>query len=184
MWGGAGSVELINYSVCFLYPVLLTQARPIMLAFTSSEYGLLVLNAWLYTFLFFVVMFLQFIMSLVALLVLLIHVFTKPFKKMYINVIEAAILLNLLMVTAAFLDPSNSPLSFQFSTILVLLPYFYAVGYVICRIGYMIWWVNHLALVTKCLPPQKVLGYLLWLWQASRWTILTCQPHKNCPWGL
>lgn len=78
-------------------------------------------------------------MSLVALAVLMIHVFTKPFEKMYINVIEAAILLNLLMVTAAFLDPSNSPVPFAFSTILVLLPYIYAAAYMLFRIGSMVW---------------------------------------------
>ncbi len=81
----------------------------------------------------------QFMMSLVALGVLIIHVFTKPFEKMYINVIEAAILLNLLMVTAAFLDPSNSPVPFAFSTILVMLPYIYAAGYISFTIGYIIW---------------------------------------------
>lgn len=78
-------------------------------------------------------------MSLTALAVLLIHVFTKPFKEMHINVIEAAILLNLLMVTAAFLDPSNSPVPFEFSTILVILPYVYAAGYTLYVIGRKIW---------------------------------------------
>ena len=73
-------------------------------------------------------------MSLAALTVLIVHLFTKPYEQMYINVIEAAILLNLLMVTAAFLNPSNSPVPVWFSTLLVLLPYFYAIGY----LGYVI----------------------------------------------
>ena len=76
----------------------------------------------------------QFFMSLAALTVLIVHLFTKPYEQMYINVIEAAILLNLLMVTAAFLNPSNSPVPVWFSTLLVLLPYFYAIGY----LGYVI----------------------------------------------
>lgn len=81
----------------------------------------------------------QFMMSVVALIVLIVHVFTKPFEKMHINVIEAAILLNLLMVTAAFLDPSNSPVPFAFSTILVVLPYVYAAVYIAYVVGRMIW---------------------------------------------
>ena len=81
----------------------------------------------------------QFMMSVVALVVLIVHVFTKPFEKMHINIIEAAILLNLLMVTAAFLDPSNSPVPFEFSTILVVLPYVYAFCYLAYLAGHMIW---------------------------------------------
>ena len=78
-------------------------------------------------------------MSLAALAVLIVHLFVKPYEKMYINVIETAILLNLLMVSAAFLDPSNSPVPEWFSTILVLLPYCYAVGYISWRVGEHLW---------------------------------------------
>jgi len=83
----------------------------------------------------------QFCFSLAALVVLLVHLFTKPFQKMYINVIEAAILLNLLMVTVAFLDPVNNPVPYQFSTFLILLPYFYAAGYLFYSlIGVKLWY--------------------------------------------
>ena len=78
-------------------------------------------------------------MSLAALLVLLIHLFTKPYEKMYVNVIEAAILLDLLMVTAAFLDPSNSPVPFWFSVVLVVLPYVYAVAFIGFKIAVRLW---------------------------------------------
>ena len=44
-------------------------------------------------------------MSIAALGVLIIQLFTKPYSQEYINIIEAAILLNL--VTNAFLEPSN-----------------------------------------------------------------------------
>ena len=81
----------------------------------------------------------QFLMSLAALLVLLIHLFTKPYEKMYVNVIEAAILLDLLMVTAAFLDPSNSPVPFWFSVVLVVLPYVYAVAFIGFKIAVRLW---------------------------------------------
>ena len=78
-------------------------------------------------------------MSLAALLVLIVHLFTKPFEKMYINIIEAAILLNLLMVTVALLDPSNTPVPFWFSSILLFLPYGYAVGYILFIVGKRLW---------------------------------------------
>lgn len=68
-------------------------------------------------------------MSLAALTVLLVHIFSKPYEKEYINIIEAAILLDLLMVTGAFLDPSSSGALMVFGYILVFLPYAYAVGF-------------------------------------------------------
>lgn len=80
-----------------------------------------------------------FFMSLAALAVLVIHLFVKPYQKMYINVIEAAILLNLLMVTAAFLDPSNSPVPMWFSTLLVILPYVYLLGYITVMLAKYLW---------------------------------------------
>lgn len=83
----------------------------------------------------------QFFFSLAALMTLIVHLFTKPFEKNYINVIEAAILLNLLMVTVAFLDPANSPVPFQFSTFLVILPYVYAACYIFYSIiGKKLWY--------------------------------------------
>ena len=81
-------------------------------------------------------------MSVAALAVLLVHLFTKPFQSMWINVIEALILLDLLMVTVAFLDPSNTPVPFGFSAFLLLLPYVYAIGYLLYRaIGKKLWYV-------------------------------------------
>lgn len=86
-------------------------------------------------------------MSLIALGVLLVHLFTKPFQKMYINVIEAAILLNLLMVTVAFLDPANTPVPFQFSIVLLFLPYVYAIGYLFYSLlGRKLWYVCYIGL--------------------------------------
>ena len=81
----------------------------------------------------------QFFMSLAALVVLIIHLFTKPYEKMYVNVIEAAILLDLLMVTAAFLDPSSSPVPEWFSIILLMLPYAYAVAFIGYKIVIRLW---------------------------------------------
>lgn len=79
-------------------------------------------------------------MSLAALGVLLVHLFTKPFKKMSTNLIEAAILLNLLMVTVALLDPSNSPVPFAFSVILLFLPFTYAIAFLLYKLMRRILW--------------------------------------------
>ena len=68
-------------------------------------------------------------MSLAALGVLLVHIFSKPYENEYINIIEAAILLDLLMVTGAFLDPSSGDSLKYFGYVLVFLPYVYAMGY-------------------------------------------------------
>ena len=69
-------------------------------------------------------------MSLAALSVLLVHIFSKPYENEYINIIEAAILLDLLMVTGAFLDPSSDDSLRYFGYVLVFLPYVYAIGYI------------------------------------------------------
>lgn len=78
-------------------------------------------------------------MSLAALAILIVHLFTKPFEKNYINIIEAAILLNLLMVTAAFLDPSNSPVPQWFGLTLVVLPFIYAVVFLLYKLSSRVW---------------------------------------------
>ena len=94
----------------------------------------------------------QFFMSLAALVALILHLFVKPYENKYINIIEAAILLNLLMVTAAFLDPSNSPVPEWFSTMLLILPYVYAVGYFGYLIAKYLWSVSfRLSCIRSCL---------------------------------
>ncbi len=83
----------------------------------------------------FFVLFFQFFMSIAALVVMIVHVFTKPYKKEYINIIEAAILLDLLLVTGAFLDPSSEQVPDWFAYILVFLPYIFCIGYICWLIG-------------------------------------------------
>ena len=70
-------------------------------------------------------------MSIAALGVLIVQLFTKPYSQEYINIIEAAILLNLLLVTGAFLDPSNVQVPEAVRIILVVLPYIYALGFLL-----------------------------------------------------
>ena len=74
-------------------------------------------------------------MSLAALVVLIVHLFVKPYEKEAINIIEAILLLDLLMITGAFLDPSSDQVPAAFAYILVFLPYAYCVGYICWKIG-------------------------------------------------
>ena len=70
---------------------------------------------------------------------LIVHLFTKPFQKSYINIIEAAILLNLLLVTVALLDPSNNSVPKEFGFILIVLPFAYAIIFFIYKLGSRFW---------------------------------------------
>ena len=68
---------------------------------------------------------------LLATLVLLVHLIAKPFKEEHNNIIEAAVLLNFVLVTICYLE---APVG-MFATVMVILvtvlPYLYAVGYLV-----------------------------------------------------
>ena len=72
---------------------------------------------------------------LAAFVVLLVHVFAKPYKKAHNNIIETAILLNLLLVAASYLKSPETIVATVLVVILTLLPYFYAVVYIAIVIG-------------------------------------------------
>lgn len=74
-------------------------------------------------------------MSIAALVVMIVHVLTKPYENKYTNIIEAAILLDLLLVTGAFLDPSSEQVPEAFAYILIFLPYLFCIGYICWIIG-------------------------------------------------
>ena len=74
-------------------------------------------------------------MSLAALVVLIVHIIVKPFEKEYINVIEALILLDLVLVTGAFLSPDSNTSTITIGYIFMFLPYLYCIGYLLYRIG-------------------------------------------------
>ena len=75
---------------------------------------------------------LQVLMFLLAFFVLMFHCFIKPYKKEASNVIETLILLNLLLVAAAYLEaPQDQLVVSLFIVILTVLPYLYAVGFLI-----------------------------------------------------
>ena len=71
----------------------------------------------------------------VAFAVLLVQVFAKPYKDSRNNIIETAILLNLVLVAASYLKSPETTTATVLVVILTLLPYFYAVVYVAIAIG-------------------------------------------------
>ena len=72
---------------------------------------------------------------LVAFVVLLVHVFAKPYKKTRNNIIETAILLNLLLVSISYFKAPETTTASVFIVILTMLPYLYAVVYIAIAIG-------------------------------------------------
>ena len=78
---------------------------------------------------------LQVLMFLLALFVLVFHCFIKPYKKEASNVVETLILLNLLLVTAAYLEAPQDGVASSFIVILTVLPYLYAVCFLIWVAG-------------------------------------------------
>ena len=78
-------------------------------------------------------------MSASAVFVLMTHVLTKPYVKTYVNIIETLILLNLAAVTVVYLSPSTNPVPQWLTTLLVLLPYAYCIGYLLWRMARYIW---------------------------------------------
>ena len=62
--------------------------------------------------------------------VLLVHVTTLPYKKLYTNIIETVILALLLIINSSLVESSSITVSEELVSFLVLLPYFYATGYI------------------------------------------------------
>ena len=71
-------------------------------------------------------------MFLLALFVLVFHCFIKPYKKESSNIVETLILLNLLLVSAAYLEAPEGGVASLFIVILTVLPY-------LCAVGFLIW---------------------------------------------
>ena len=70
-------------------------------------------------------------MFFLALFVLVFHCFIKPYKKEASNLVETLILLNLLLVAAAYLEAPEDRVASLFIVILTVLPYLYAVVFLI-----------------------------------------------------
>lgn len=74
-------------------------------------------------------------MFLLALSVLVFHCFVKPYKKEFSNVVETLILLNLVLVAAVYLEAPKGKVGSAFVIILTVLPYLYAVGFLMLVAG-------------------------------------------------
>ena len=83
-------------------------------------------------------------MTFAALVVLGVHCFAKPYEENHVNDIEAAVLLNLLLVTGAFLDPTGNQVPRGFSLFLVMIPFAYTALFLLWRICVRFKIVNYL----------------------------------------
>ena len=63
---------------------------------------------------------------LFEIVMLVVHCLSKPYEKKWINIVEALILLDLFVVTAAILQPRDAYTGKELSVVLVLLPFLYA----------------------------------------------------------
>ena len=89
--------------------------------------------------LYYVLFFLQLLMSLVAMAILLVHVLAKPYKRNITNIIETLILIDLVAVTITFIDPKDQPMPQEFRILLLILPYIYALLYVTWTVTLYVW---------------------------------------------
>jgi len=78
---------------------------------------------------------LQIINFFAAFVVLLVQVFAKPYKDTHNNIIETAILVNLVLVAASYLQSPETTAASVMVVILTLLPYVYAVVYIAIATG-------------------------------------------------
>ncbi len=63
---------------------------------------------------------------LFEILMLVVHCLSKPYEKKWINIVEALILMDLFVATAAILQPRDAYTGKELSVVLVLLPFLYA----------------------------------------------------------
>jgi len=70
-----------------------------------------------------------------AFVVLLVQVFAKPYKDTRNNIIETAILVNFVLVAASYLQSPETAAASAMVVILTLLPYVYAVVYIVIATG-------------------------------------------------
>ena len=70
---------------------------------------------------------------------LVVHCLSKPYEKKWINIVEALILLDLFVATAAILQSSDRYITQGLIVLLVLLPYLYAVPMTGFLLGRYVW---------------------------------------------
>ena len=70
---------------------------------------------------------------------LVVHCLSKPYEKKWINVVEALILLDLFVATAAILQQQDRYITHGLIVLLVLLPFIYAIPMTAYLLGKYIW---------------------------------------------
>ena len=70
---------------------------------------------------------------------LVVHCLSKPYEKKWINIVEALILLDLFVATAAILQSSDRYITQGLILLLVLLPYLYGVLMAFYLMGCYCW---------------------------------------------
>ena len=69
-------------------------------------------------------------MAVAGLIVFVIHILTKPYVKEYINIIEAFILLDIMLVAGAFIDLESDIVTPVIGYIFMFIPYLYFLVYI------------------------------------------------------
>ena len=81
-------------------------------------------------------------MSLAAIVILIVHVSVLPYVNLHTNIIEAFILALLLAINAALVESSSVSVPEELISLLIVLPYLYAICYIIWTIGSLVWYVR------------------------------------------
>ena len=81
----------------------------------------------------------QFALLLFEIVLLVVHCLSKPYEKKWINIVEALILLDLFVATAAILQSSDHYITQGLILLLVLLPYLYGVLMAVYLMGRYCW---------------------------------------------
>ena len=78
-------------------------------------------------------------MSLTAIVILIVHISALPYMKLHTNIIETLILALLLIINSSFVESSSVSVPEQLISLLIVLPYTYAIGYIAWKIGSFLW---------------------------------------------
>ena len=81
----------------------------------------------------------QLALLLFEVVMLVVHCLSKPYEKKWINVVEALILLDLFVATAAILQSFDRYITDGFIVLLVVLPYIYGVSMALYLVGRYCW---------------------------------------------
>ena len=78
-------------------------------------------------------------LSLLEVIILVVHCLSKPYEKKWINVVEALILLDLFVATAAILQQQDRYIPRWLGSVVVILPFVYAAAVGTYLVGKYLW---------------------------------------------